>query len=271
MTVLVANARMYAPTNPAAAAWRTLFGWVAARSGVALTPIDHGFPAPLEDLWERPDLGAAFMCGWPFARAGFRHQIVVAPIPAAARHAGRAVYATDFVTRADAPFQRLEDSFGGRLAYTVDHSHSGFNAPRHHLLRFRAPERPTLYSAVVGPCVTPKRALDAVLTGEADVAPLDSLALDLMLRHTPGLRERIRVIASTDPVPAPPLVASPDVPADQVAALRAAFLEAGAFAETAMALDTLGLSGFAVAETADYAITERWAAAALSAGYPTPG
>ena len=33
----------------------------------------------------------------------------------------------------------LEDTFGGRAGWTVEHSHSGFNAFRHHLLAYRTP------------------------------------------------------------------------------------------------------------------------------------
>ncbi|WP_377811425.1 PhnD/SsuA/transferrin family substrate-binding protein (plasmid) [Azospirillum sp. A29] len=268
---LAANARMYAPNAAAAAAWRMLFDWVSVRSGVPLVVLDHGFPARLEDLWSRDDLGAAFMCGWPFVRAGSRHRIVAAPVPAAVRYGGRAEYRTDFVVRAESAIHRLEDSFGGRLAYTVDHSHSGYNAPRHHLLRFRKADRPTLYAATVGPCVTPKRVLDAVLDGSADVAPLDGYTLDLMLRHDPELGPRIRIVASTDPVPMPPLVASPSVRDEAVEALRAAFLASGEAPALATVRDALVLAGFAVTAPADYAVTERWAAEALAAGYPAPG
>lgn len=268
---LAANARMYAPNVEAAAAWRTLFDWVSARSGVPLVVLDHGFPARLEDLWSRDDLGAAFMCGWPFVRAGSRPRIVAAPVPAAARYGGRAEYRTDFVVRAESAIHRLEDSFEGRLAFTVDHSHSGYNAPRHHLLRFRTAERPNLYAATVGPCVTPKRVLDAVLDGSADVAPLDGYTLDLMLRHDPELGPRIRIVASTDPVPMPPLVASPSVPDGAVEALRAAFLASGEAPDLAAVRDALVLAGFAVTAPADYTVTERWAAEALAAGYPAPG
>ncbi|WP_109095519.1 PhnD/SsuA/transferrin family substrate-binding protein [Azospirillum sp. TSH64] len=268
---LAANARMYAPNADAAAAWRALFDWVSARSGVPLAVLDHAFPARLEDLWSRDDLGATFMCGWPFVRAGSRHRIVAAPVPAAARYGGRAEYRTDFVVRAESAIHRLEDSFGGRLAFTVDHSQSGYNAPRHHLLRFRTAERPNLYAATVGPCVTPKRVLDTVLDGSADVAPLDGYTLELMLRHDPELGKRIRIVASTDPVPMPPLVASPSVPDEAVEALRAAFLASGEAPALEAVRDALVLAGFAVTDPADYAVTERWAAEALAAGYPAPG
>ena len=67
MAGLIANARMYAVTPAAEAAWRTILERAAARSGVPLTYMPYPAPAPLEALWRREDLGLAFMCGWPFA------------------------------------------------------------------------------------------------------------------------------------------------------------------------------------------------------------
>ena len=75
MSALVANARMYAVTPAAEEAWHALFDWLARESGVALEAIDHAFPAPLSDLWTRPDLGCGFVCGLPFLLHlnGYRH------------------------------------------------------------------------------------------------------------------------------------------------------------------------------------------------------
>ena len=64
----VANARMYSVNPGAASAWKELFAWLARKSGVDLRVIDHAFPSPLAELWSRPDLGCAFMCGLPYAR-----------------------------------------------------------------------------------------------------------------------------------------------------------------------------------------------------------
>ena len=47
---LVANARMYAATAEAAAAWTAFFEWLSQASGVDLELIDHGFPKPMAEL-----------------------------------------------------------------------------------------------------------------------------------------------------------------------------------------------------------------------------
>ena len=53
---MLANARMYAVTPAAKAAWRTLIDWVLHRAGVDARYEDHDPPALLSDLWRREDL-----------------------------------------------------------------------------------------------------------------------------------------------------------------------------------------------------------------------
>ena len=125
--------------------------------------IDHAAPAPLEDLWARDDLGAAFMCGFPFASAARKPRLLAAPVPSPPRYGGRPRYCTDFVVRADRRFAHLRDTFGGRIGWTVEHSQSGYNAVRHHLLR--AAGAAAAVPQWVGPLVTPRRVIDAVLDG----------------------------------------------------------------------------------------------------------
>ncbi len=264
---LLANARMYSVAPAAAAAWRGLFDLVATRSGVALQAIEHAFPATLESLWERDDLGCAFMCGWPYATLYATHRLVAAPVPAPPRYGGRPVYFTDFVVRADAPYRTLADTFGRRFAYTLESSHSGWNAPRYHLARYRSQARPTLFGEIVGPFFTPRRVLDAVIDGKADVAPLDGYALDLLRRHAPELVARVRVIESTDAAPIPPIVAAPMADRAVSARLQATFIALRADPKAKPFLEDLLLGGFVGVTPADYALTRERAEAAEAAGY----
>src|SRR6202035_5109779 len=158
--------------------------------------------------WSRPDLGCAFMCGFPYKLTKHPPRPVAAPIPLDAPVLGRPIYATRLVVRADSPFCSLEDTFGGRLGYTVEDSHSGYNALRHHLLPYYRKHGERLYRESIGPLFTPRRVIDALLAGDIDVGPLDSYALDLMLRHEPDLGQKIRAVATTEIAPIPFLVAS---------------------------------------------------------------
>lgn len=267
----VANARMYSVHPQAALAWKELFVWVSDTSGVELDVVDHAFPLALSDLWSRADLACAFMCGLPFALAAPAPKSVVAPIPAKAAIPGRPFYATRLVVRADSKFFALEETFGARLGYTVEDSHSGYNALRHHLLPYYRQRGATLYRESVGPLVTPQRVLDALLACDIDVGPLDSYALDLMLRHQPELAQRIRIVASTDPAPIPLLVASQSCPDAVIATLQAAFMTFKAASSCADLRDRLCLEGFAPVVADDYRLQIQWKAEAGAAGYAQLG
>jgi ABC-type phosphate/phosphonate transport system substrate-binding protein len=267
----VANARMYSVNAGAASAWKELFEWLARTSGVDLRAIDHAFPAPLAELWSRPDLGSAFMCGFPYMLAKRPPRPVAAPIPLAGPVPGRPFYATRLIVKADSAFRSLEDTFGGRLGYTVEDSHSGYNALRHHLLPYRCQRGGDLYRESIGPLATPRRVIEAILAGDIDVGPLDSYALDMMQRHDSDLVARIRVVATTDTAPIPFLVASRECPDDVVAALQAALVGFGNVAACADLRERLCLRGFAAVVISDYDLITRWDAEARAAGYPHPG
>ncbi len=261
---------MYAVAPAAEDAWRALLGHVAEEAGVALDYLPWPAPQPLEPLWSRPDLGAVFMCGYPIATRLAEVVPLAAPIPAAAWAGGRAVYRSDLIVRVDSRFRRLEDTFGGKIGWTVEHSHSGFNALRHHLLAYRTPARQHLYREVAGNLVTARRILDAVVAGEIDVGPLDAFWHLLVRRHLPALAERVRVVESTAVAPMPAFVAAPALPTAVVAGLKAAFVAAAARPWFAALAEPLCLAGFAAVVRDDYATTLEWDRAARAAGYPFP-
>jgi ABC-type phosphate/phosphonate transport system substrate-binding protein len=264
----VANARMYSVNAGAAAAWHELFEWLARESSVDLRVIDHKFPAPLAELWSRPDLGCTFMCGFPYRLAQHPPRPVAAPVPVGA---AKPVYATRLVVRTDSAFDTLQDTFDGRLGFTVEDSHSGYNALRHHLLPYRQQRGADLYRKSIGPLTTPRRVIDALLAGEIDVGPLDGYAMDLMLRHDPELAKQLRTVAVTDAAPIPFLVASRECPDDVVTALRTALLKFGDVEAYGGLRERLCLRRFVPVLIEDYELMLRWDAEARAAGYAHPG
>jgi ABC-type phosphate/phosphonate transport system substrate-binding protein len=270
LTSWIANARMYSVTPEVEALWHRLLARVAEDADIALEYLRYPAPQPLEHLWSRPDLGAVLMCGYPIALQLAQVQPIAAPIPRAPWAAGRAVYRTDLIVREDAPYIKLEDTFGGRAGWTVAHSHSGFNAFRHHLLAYRTRERPTLYREMAGHLVTARNVLDAVREGRIDVGPLDAYWHMLIARHAPQLCEGVRVLTSTELAPMPAFVAAADVPVAVASRLGAAFTGAATqpwFAELA---EPLMLEGFAASTPAQFALALEWDREARASGYPEP-
>lgn len=270
MTPWIMNARMYAVTPEVEAGWEALFGQIAREAGVELSYLRYPAPQPLEPLWSRPDLGLVFMCGYPIALQLAPVVPIAAPIPKAAWAGGRPVYRTDLIVREDAPYQSLEETFGARAGYTVAHSHSGFNAFRHHLLQYRSAQRPVLYGEMIGELITARNVLDGVRSGRIDVGPLDAYWHLLLARHAPQLTADLRVLASTATAPMPALVAASTVPQAEVERLRAALIGAAERSWFGPLGELLQLEGFAAVTELTYDVLLDWERAAKAAGYERP-
>ena len=266
----ISNARMYAVTPGVEAAWQQLIEHVAQDAGVPLTYEAYAAPQPLEVLWRRSDLGCVFMCGYPIALKLADVRPIASPIPDATWAGGRALYRSDLIVRADTAFRTLEDTFGGTLGWTVEHSHSGFNALRHHLLDRRRTGGGDLYGRSIGSLITARGVLDAVIDGRIDIGPLDGYWHSLIRHHRPDLVARIRVLDSTDLAPLPAFVASSAAPAAMVSALKNSFVSAAGRAWFPPLAETLCLIGFEVVDQGSFATTLRWAEEAEAAGYRVP-
>jgi ABC-type phosphate/phosphonate transport system substrate-binding protein len=111
--------------------------------------------------------------------------------------------------------------------------------------------------------VTARAIVQAVLDGRIDVGPLDAWWHELLKLHEPETTARLRTVATTATVPAPPLVAAPGTDPAIVTALRRALLALPP--EPALALQ-----GYAVLPPEAYGVTLAWAREALERGYPEP-
>ncbi len=262
---MIANARIYSIVPAAGQCWHELLEGLSEGVGVPLKYIEHRPPAPLSELWRRDDLGAVFMGGLPFARSVPRPPIVAAPVPAPQSFQDQPQYWTDLVVRADSDLQTLEDTFGRRIALTSMDSQSGCLAVLYHLMSV-AKERRALYQKVISPRLTPLGAMTAVVDGLADVAPVDSFALSLARRHIPELADQLRVVASTEPTPIPPLVSSGPVHP----ALESAFLQAHRNTSMAPVMARLGISRFVRPDQDSYDVLKRRFDAAITFWHEHP-
>lgn len=253
MSTPVANARMYSATPQVRADWKELLAWALRHAQLDWPVIDYDPPAPLNALWARPDLGMAMMCGLPFSqREAGTVQLIAAPVPSPARFGGKPVYFTDIVVRADAPFGRLEDTFGGTVGYTLADSMSGGVAFRAYLAPYRAQRGGRLYQRAVGNLIHARGVIEALHRGEIDVGPLDAYYHELLRHNDPEFASRVRIIASTVPTPIPPLISTARLDDATLAALRGALQAAMNAPELAAARERLLLAGFAVPDADDY-------------------
>ena len=169
---MIANARMYSVSPEAAELWRRLLAAVIEQAGMDIALLEHAEPAPIDELWQRSDKAAVFMCGLPYSRSEPRPELIAAPVPSPADFHGLPQYWSEMVVRKESAFDTVEDTFGGRIALTVPDSQSGCLAALYYLMS-AAHEFP-LYREVITPRVTPMGAMSAVIDGAADIAPIDS-------------------------------------------------------------------------------------------------
>jgi ABC-type phosphate/phosphonate transport system substrate-binding protein len=204
------------------------------------------------------------MCGWPFVREGAVKTLLAAPVPAAEWAGGQPVYRSDFIVAREAPFRRLEDTFGHRFAFNTETSHSGYNAPRAHLATYASGA--PLFRELVGPLVTHTRVVEAVTAGDAEVAAIDSLSLALMRRHAPELADRVRVVDATAACPIPAFVAS-GLAAEEAARVREALCGLRASERGSDLLRDVCLIGFTTVDAMRYAVTQAVERQSVARGY----
>jgi ABC-type phosphate/phosphonate transport system substrate-binding protein len=243
---MIANARMYSVSPEAAGLWRRLLAAVIEHAGLDIQLLEHTEPAPIQELWERSDKAAVFMCGLPFSLCEPRPELIAAPVPSPPDFRGLPQYWSEMVVRKDSAFQIIEDTFGGRIALTVPDSQSGCLAALYYLMT--AADRFPLYSEVITPRITPLGAMSAVVDGAADVAPIDSYAYCLLQKYRRDLTSQLRIIGRTARTPIPPLVAS----APGFDALQAAFLDAHRIAAMVPLMEGLLLDRFVRPDAASY-------------------
>ena len=235
---------MYNVAPGATAAWNLLLRRVSEDAGVPFEIIDHLHPAPLSALWDHPDLGCAFMCGWPLAQERGTRPILAAPVPLGTDGAR---YHSVFVVAAASSFETVEQTFGGIFAFNSKGSHSGWNMPQAHLSRLGGQ-----FSGEVGPFGPHQRAAGAVVNGAATVAAIDSLVWALLCRFDPALAGGLRVVGRTPDQPSPPLVGSAALGALQAERLRAALIGLSDDAAGRALLNDTCLAGFEAVTMADY-------------------
>jgi ABC-type phosphate/phosphonate transport system substrate-binding protein len=251
---MLANARMYSVTPAAAEAWRAVIGWATRAAGVPVEFVEHAPPKLLSDLWARDDLGVVQMCGLPASLRKPAPTILAAPQPSLPRYGGKAVYMSDIAVKADSPYRTLEDTFGGVAGYTLKDSQSGYFAFRSLLLTKYPGAK---YRKIVGGLLNPRGVIQALAKGEIDVGPLDGYVFDLIRAGEPQFASQVRLVATTDPTPMPPLVATASLSEEKVAALRSAFLRAHEESSLSAALKALLVQRFVVPDLSVYDETRR--------------
>lgn len=255
---LIASSRMYNVSEQVRPLWDSFFRYISAAAEVPLKIVEHRPPAPLADLWQRSNLGAAFICGYPLAtwQRADRPVILAAPVADAPWALGGTRYASHIIVakggRISDPAQLAAAIWG----WTVRDSQSGYHAPRAYFAKTWPGHAP---QQTVGPLLNPTGVIEALRDRRIEAGAIDTYAYRLLEIHDPAAIEGVEVIATSEPTPCPVLAVSATVAPVLVARLRDTLLQAHENVKGKAALAALSLLRFETADLADYAQLPRCA------------
>ena len=266
-----------APVSPYVAGL-PMYDWPEVRdeidalwTAIAARLCDAGIEAPqslsrpdrFEDLWTVPDLLLGQACGLDVVD-GLRGRVeVLGSLDYGIRGCEPGDYRSVLICRADDDGDDLAAFRGGRVACNGRRSWSGHGA----LVSAVAPlaEDGRFFGGYVE-TGTHRESIRRVADRGADIAAIDAVVWPLALDHEPAVDE-VRILAWTDPTPAPPLVVG-----WAHAHLAGVINEAVSGAVASLGPDVrrpLDLYGYRIRPGADYEVIAERLAAAEAAGYPT--
>jgi len=188
---------------------RALSAFIGERLGVSTEFIGEVPWQERERLLDCGQIDVCWICGLSYVRkrnSGESHiDLLGAPVMKNPRYAGKPVYYSDVIVRAESSFRTFDDLCGAAWAYNEPGSHSGYNLIRYHLVA--AGKRNGYFGRVVE-SGSHQESLRMILAGSIDASAIDSTVLELDVARNPSIIEKIRTIAVLGPSPAPPWVCS---------------------------------------------------------------
>jgi phosphonate transport system substrate-binding protein len=196
----------------------------------------------------------AFLCAPSFAwlrelRPPPAELLGIAPVFDDERNGGRPVYFCDVIVRNDSPIHSFSDLRRSTWANNDESSLSGYYGLLNKLAESGKDESFFDSMACSGSHID---SIEAVLRNEADAASIDSNVLRLLLRATPTLGHKLRIIESWGPYPIQPIVVNPNLDPNLKDQLRTACFTTNEDERTRQVLQQFGLSHFAAVDSETY-------------------
>jgi phosphonate transport system substrate-binding protein len=263
---------------------RSLFAYLARYLGERLgmateLEIETRHPGPprgVPDPFGEGELDLGFFCAPPYIWLRERPDPPVELVPFGLvfddpRGAGRPVYFSDIVVRADHPARSFADLVGARWGYNDRESLSGYYSVLQTAAEHGADAS---FLGRLHDMGSHLASLRALRRGVIDAAAIDSTVLRLRWRRDRALRTELRVVHGLGPWPIQPIVMRRSLPARLKTALTAALRALGETPAQRRALRRWLVSGVAPMTDADFDV-ERAALARAQAleqalGAPAP-
>ena len=229
--------------------------YIEEQTGISVSTVDRIRWKEREQLLDAGGIDIAWICGLPYVLRADEPdpgiELLAAPVMAGKRYENQPIYFSDVVVHKDSSFNKFTDLKGASWAYNEPYSHSGYNVVRHHLFEMG---QTGIYFGRVVESGSHLVSLQMILRHEVDASAIDSIVLEIELRHNPAIRSELKIIESLGPSPIPPLVISRKLPLETREMLRDVLIRMDANPSGREALVGMQVSRFTPITDSDYDI-----------------
>lgn len=219
--------------------WRR---YLEVQLGVAIEFLPRNSYRETMDLLHQGRLDFAWLCDYPFLYLKDLVRLLAVPL-----NQGRPYYRAYLLVHADNPGPKsMADLKGAAFAYSDPYSNTGYLVPRYQVRQLG--EDPNSFFRKTFFTWSHRKAVEAVASGMADGASMDSFVWDTLTRIKPELTGRTRIIGASPEFGFPPFAAHRSVSAADFAAMQGVLLGMQNDEVGRKLLERLNLTGFIAGE-----------------------
>jgi len=190
------------------------------------------------DLLQQHKLDFAWVCDYPYIAMGNEVKLLAVPV-----NQGKPIYRSYLIVPAkDTHTRSIADLKGAVFAYADPLSNTGYLAPRFDIKQ--AGYDPQTFFRRTFFTWSHRKAIEAVASGLAQGAAVDSYVWQTLAKVSPNLTARTRVVKQSEAFGFPPFVANRSVSQADFDAMRAALLDMSKNPAGQALLAKLNLDGF---------------------------
>lgn len=219
--------------------WRR---YLESRLGASVEFVSRNSYRETIDLFHQGRLDFAWLCDYPFLYLKDLVRLMAIPL-----NQGRPYYRAYLIVHADNPRPKsMADLNGAAFAYSDPYSNTGYLVPRYQVRQLG--EDPRTFFRKTFFTWSHRKAVEAVASGMAEGASIDSFVWDTLTRVKPESTGRTRIVGESPEYGFPPFVAHRSVSAKDFAAMQRVLLDMPRDETGARLLERLNIDGFIVGE-----------------------